>query len=197
MVGQHRIYAMHRVYHRDPLKVLTKFGGSIFIPVWDHVPKNSCYLLSKVRVFFFFVATFLLYIKTLFAATVPVCLYSKSERFSQRNLHDVFITSTQLRFVQRNFGTFQLYTKTLFAVTVPVCLYCKPARFLQRNLHYVFILHNNALCSEILVHFNCTPIRFLQRHLLCYSSTQKRFVQRNVCSFVLYTNTLFAANFLV
>ena len=54
--------------------------------------------------------------KTLFAATVPVCLYSKSERFSQRNLHDVFYC-TQLRFVQRNFGTFQLYTNSLFAAT--------------------------------------------------------------------------------
>ena len=134
---------MHRVYHREPLKVLTKFGGSIFIPVWDHVPKNSCYLLSKVRVFFFFVATFLLYIKTLFAATVPVCLYSKSERFSQRNLHDVFYC-TQLRFVQRNFGTFQLYTNSLFAATFVVCYSSTQKRFVQRNV-CSFVLYTNTL----------------------------------------------------
>ena len=92
---------------------------------------------------FFFVATFLLYMKTLFAATVPVCLYSKSERFSQRNLHDVFYC-TQLRFVQRNFGTFQLYTNSLFAATFVVCYSSTQKRFVQRNV-CSFVLYTNTL----------------------------------------------------
>jgi len=74
-----------------------------------------------------------------------------------------------------------------------------------------FIVHNYALCSEILVHFNCTPIRFLQRHLwyvilvhknaLCSEMfvvlycTPTRFLQRIFWYSLLYTKTLCAAKF--
>ena len=108
-----------------------------------------------------------------------------------------------------------------------VPFYCTRKRCSQRQFRYVcivnqnafrseicimfFILHNNALCSEILVHFNCTPIRFLQRHLwyvilvhknaLCSEMfvvlycTPTRFLQRIFWYSLLYTKTLCAAKF--